>query len=90
VLSGIAQQQDREVLENDLRNQAHVVNETVEKHARIGALIVCTQPWTIENGVLTPTLKIKRDQVEMLFNERAQAMAHTAAVEGQLLVAWDE
>jgi long-chain acyl-CoA synthetase len=90
VLSGIAQQQDREVLENDLRSQAHVVNETVEKHARIGALIVCTQPWTIENGVLTPTLKIKRDQVEMLFNERAQAMAHTAAVEGQLLVAWDE
>jgi long-chain acyl-CoA synthetase len=90
VLSGIAQQQEREMLENDLRSQAEAVNETVEKHARIGAIIVCTEPWTIENGVLTPTLKIKRDQVEMLFNDRAQAMAHTAAVEGQLLVAWDE
>ena len=90
VLSEIAQQQERELLENDLRRQAQEVNEKVEKHARIGAVIVCTQPWTIENGVLTPTLKIKRDQVEMLFNERAQALAHTAAVEGRLLLDWGD
>jgi len=88
VLSGIAQQQDPAVLEKDLRAQANEVNGTLEKHARIGAVIVSKEPWSIENGVLTPTLKIKRDQVEERFGERAQTLAHDAAVQGRLLVEW--
>ena len=47
-------------------------------------------PWTIENGVLTPTLKIRRDQVGVLFDERVRALARTAAVEGQLLMEWGD
>ena len=90
VLSSIAQQQDGNIVEAGLRAQVEQVNGTVEKHARIGAVIVCTEPWTIEDGVLTPTLKIKRDQVEARFGERAQTLAHEAAVRGQLLVEWGE
>ena len=90
VLSAIAQQQDRSAVERDLHAQAEEVNGAVEKHARIGAIIVCTEPWSIENGVLTPTLKIKRDQVEARFGERAQTLAHEAAVQHQLLVEWVE
>ena len=33
-------------------------------------------------------MKIKRDEVKTLFNERARALAHDSAVEGQLLVDW--
>ncbi len=88
VLSGLAQQQERATLEEELLARARDVNEAVEKHARIGALIVSSEPWTIENGVLTPTLKIKRDEVEERFGERAQTLAREAAEQGRLLVEW--
>ena len=77
-------------MEKELRAQAEELNGTVEKHVRIGAVVVSTEPWSIENGVLTPTLKIKRDQVEERFGERAQTLAREAAEQGQLLVEWAE
>jgi long-chain acyl-CoA synthetase len=86
VLSDLAQDQEGAIVERDLRAQVEEVNATVEKHARIGAVIVSTEPWTIENGVLTPTLKIRRDQVEERFGERARSLAHQAAVEHRVLV----
>jgi long-chain acyl-CoA synthetase len=86
VLSGIAQQQDPTLVEKDLLARVEALNGTLEKHARIGAVIVCQEPWSIENGVLTPTLKIKRDEVEARFGERAQLLAQEAAAQHQLLV----
>jgi long-chain acyl-CoA synthetase len=88
VLSALAQQRERDLVEQELRHQVARVNDTVEKHARIGALIVSTEPWGIENGMLTPTLKIRREQIEQAFGEKAQTLAHEAAVQGTLLVHW--
>ncbi len=88
VLSGLAREQDRGRVEEDLLAQVGEVNRAVEKHARVGGVIVSSEPWSIENAVLTPTLKIRRDQVEERFGERAQKLAHDAAVEGKLLVEW--
>jgi long-chain acyl-CoA synthetase len=39
------------------------INGKLEKHAQVGALIVSRTAWAQENGVLTHTLKIKRDAV---------------------------
>jgi long-chain acyl-CoA synthetase len=47
------------VVEEALLEQALKVNEGIEKHARIGAVIMTKDPWTIENEVLTPTMKIR-------------------------------
>lgn len=90
VLSGATQQQDRNVLEEALREQVDIVNEKIEKHARIGALVLTTQAWTIENEMLTPTLKIRRDEVEGRYGERARDLAHDAAVQRTCLVEWAE
>lgn len=90
VLSEIARRHDRAAVEADLRTRAEEVNAGVEKHARIGALIVTSEPWGIENGILTPTLKIRRDAVEARFGERAEALAREAAERGRLLVEWAE
>jgi long-chain acyl-CoA synthetase len=46
------------------------------------------EPWTIENEVLTPTLKIKRDNVEQKFGEIAERLARSAAQQGELLIHW--
>jgi len=64
------------------------INNEIEKHARIGALIISTEPWSIENEVLTPTMKIRRDKVEEQFAELAERLARESAEQGQLLVNW--
>ena len=50
------------------------INSKLEKHERIGAIVVSRTPWAQENGVLTHTLKIKRDAVaERYHGELEQA-----------------
>lgn len=90
VLSQIAQSADRQVIEDALRSRAEIVNSSIEKHARIGVVIISCDPWSIDNGILTPTLKIRRDEVEARYGERATAWALQAAQEGNILVLWDE
>ncbi len=88
VLSALAQQQPREVIEASLRERVEAVNAEVEKHARIGAVVVSDQPWSIENGVLTPTMKIRRERVEELFGERAEQLARQGAETGEIVFEW--
>lgn len=89
VLSALAQEQDRQVIEQALLERVDAVNSEVDKHARIGAVIISTSPWSIDNGVLTPTLKIRRERVEELFGEKAAELARQAAEQGDILVHWD-
>lgn len=88
VLSELAQQQDREAVEEVLRDRVKAVNAESEKHARIGAVIVSVEPWTIDNRVLTPTMKIRRDQIEEIFGERAEELARQSAERGKILIEW--
>ncbi|MDX1733538.1 MAG: AMP-binding protein [Halioglobus sp.] len=90
VLSELAQERPREEVEAILRERVDAVNGEVEKHARIGAVIVSVEPWTIENGILTPTMKIRREKIEERFGERAQDLARRAAEQGELLLEWDD
>lgn len=88
VLSDLAQQQPGELIEAALRERVDAVNEATEKHARVGAVIVSTEPWTIDNGVLTPTMKIRRERIEELFGERAEDLARQSAQRGEILIEW--
>lgn len=40
------------------------VNATLESHEQLAMMVVVQGSWTIENGYLTPTLKIKRNVLE--------------------------
>jgi len=88
VLSALAQEQPREDVEAALLEKIAQVNAEVDKHCRVGALIISTEPWSIENKVLTPTMKIRRERVEELFGERAQDLARQSAEQGKILVEW--
>jgi long-chain acyl-CoA synthetase len=55
---------------------------SIEKHARIGAIIFSQTPWTIENEILTPTMKIRREQIENTFGEDAERLARDGAEKG--------
>ena len=71
-----------------LHERVAAVNTESEKHARIGAVVVSLEPWSIENGVLTPTMKIKRERIEEMFGERAEELARQSAQQREVLIAW--
>lgn len=90
VLSEASKGQDQDLIREALRARALEINNDVDKHARIGAVIITTEPWTIENAILTPTLKIRRDEIEGRFGEKARELAHEAAVKKEILVDWED
>ncbi|MBA4693614.1 MAG: AMP-binding protein [Congregibacter sp.] len=64
------------------------INGEIEKHARIGAVIFSSEPWTIENEILTPTMKIRREQIENKFGECAERIAREGAETGAIQLHW--
>ncbi|MGI9532854.1 AMP-binding protein [Lutimonas sp.] len=42
------------------------INPSLEKHEKIEKAVVMKEDWTVENGLMTPTLKIKRSHVERI------------------------
>jgi long-chain acyl-CoA synthetase len=40
------------------------VNQSLATHEQLQFLVVAPEPWSIENGCLTPTMKIKRSRIE--------------------------
>ncbi|MEQ8517276.1 MAG: AMP-binding protein, partial [Chromatocurvus sp.] len=90
VLTPDARQRSRDELEASFLETLEQINRDVEKHARIGGVIVSAEPWEIANEILTPTLKIRRDRVEELFGEVAEELARRSAEQGVVLVHWHE
>jgi long-chain acyl-CoA synthetase len=46
------------------------VNECVGKHERLGCLVVIPGLWAVENGFMTPMLKVRRSMVEAAYRDR--------------------
>lgn len=60
---------DPEKLKADLGDLLSEVNEELAPHERVGNIFVVPE-WTIENALLTPTMKIKRKHVEETYRPR--------------------
>jgi long-chain acyl-CoA synthetase len=54
----------RAALEESLQAQMEEVNAQLDPHERVAFLAIVDGPWTIGNGLLTPTLKLKRPLLE--------------------------
>jgi long-chain acyl-CoA synthetase len=63
---------NREQLRSSLQMTLDKVNATLESHSRLDGIVVVTDSWSIENELLTPTLKIRRNQLEERYNSIAQ------------------
>jgi long-chain acyl-CoA synthetase len=51
-------------IESDLTALIPTVNKQIEEFEKVGFIVIAKEPWTIEDGLLTPTMKIKRTQIE--------------------------
>ncbi len=52
------------------------VNANLELTERLSFLAVSQEPWTIENGCLTPTLKVRRFALEQRYSSQFQRWEH--------------
>ncbi|WP_074707071.1 AMP-dependent synthetase/ligase [Nitrosospira multiformis] len=58
------------------------IKETLQgfpKYARIRAAHLSQEPWKVENGLLTPTLKLKRSEIEKRFESQITELYKKAA-----------
>ncbi len=58
---------DRKALEESLKAQLEEVNAQLDPHERVSLIAIVNGPWTIGNGLLTPTLKLKRGVLEHMY-----------------------
>ncbi|OHX64857.1 AMP-binding protein [Flammeovirga pacifica] len=56
----------KEELSNSLSETLKALNATLPNYEKIAKLIVMKEDWTIDNGLLTPTLKLKRNNLEKI------------------------
>jgi long-chain acyl-CoA synthetase len=54
------------------------INSDLEHHEQLAKLIVMKDEWTIQNGLLTPTLKIKRKMIDQQFERYYSDWYNTA------------
>lgn len=81
-----ARLQDRQSLERELLADMEAVNQSLEDHEKIAKLYIVSETWNIDSGVMTPTMKVKRDVIENRYGARVREHAHNR---GQLIV-WSE
>ncbi|GLR69757.1 AMP-binding protein [Agaribacter marinus] len=69
VLSEEARADDKDDISESLLNTLESVNASLESHQRLDRIIVFVQEWSIDNDLLTPTLKVKRHVIEERFKD---------------------
>jgi long-subunit acyl-CoA synthetase (AMP-forming) len=77
-LSAFAQTLPKEDLNKRLESTLNEVNQKVSNFEKISSVVILSEPWDISNGILTPTLKIKRHRLNQLFRHKFYAWSQSA------------
>ena len=63
-------------LENSILATIDEINPTLMAHEKVAKAVIMKDPWTVENGLMTPSLKIRRPKVEALHSDMYQTWYH--------------
>jgi long-chain acyl-CoA synthetase len=58
---------DRQTISAELEKQCITINESLEVFERLEKIVVMKERWSVPNGLLTPTLKVKRNEIERIY-----------------------
>ena len=67
VLSEQGKEKTGPTLVDSLERTMEIVNPKLENHEKLHNIVVVAEDWTIENNLLTPTMKIKRNAIEKIY-----------------------
>lgn len=70
VLSEFGHNTSREVLIDTFSTILERVNPHFNNYEHLQKMVIVKQNWSVENGILTPTLKVKRNVIEAAYKDR--------------------
>ncbi|KZY39997.1 AMP-binding acetyl-CoA synthetase [Alcanivorax sp. HI0083] len=71
---------EKEHFTKELEKLLARVNEVLDPHERMTTLIVCKDAWSVENNLITPTLKLKRNEIEKRYADDIAQWSKTRGV----------
>jgi long-subunit acyl-CoA synthetase (AMP-forming) len=74
----------REAVDHELHGLMSEVNTALDPHERLEFAVVVKDPWTTDNGFLTPTMKIRRSIIEERYEPHVERW-----FQAQQRVIWD-
>jgi len=57
----------RAEIESSLAAHVDGINATLDPHEQLQCVVVVTTAWTVDNDIITPTFKVKRNRIEDLY-----------------------
>ncbi|MEO1653643.1 MAG: AMP-binding protein [Bacteroidota bacterium] len=73
VPSELGQKKSREELKDSLASTLQNVNSELASYQRVSTIVISREPFSVENGLLTPTLKVKRSVLNTRYQEHCLA-----------------
>jgi long-chain acyl-CoA synthetase len=61
---------ERAALMAELTKHLEDVNTRLDPHEQLHTLVVIKTPWTVDNGFITPTFKVKRNRIEEAYGAK--------------------
>lgn len=69
-LSEIGLEADKDEVNESLSELLKEVNSQLASYQKVKKIIIMKEPWSVDNGCLTPTMKIKRNVLDKTFKEQ--------------------
>jgi long-chain acyl-CoA synthetase len=73
-LSPAARELDRQLLAAELLQTLQQLNAQLAAHERLSHFVLVSEAWTVDNGCMTPTMKIRRNVLEARFADQLTAL----------------
>ena len=71
-MAKIREPQEKDRIGEALKSHLAQTNAGLDHHEQLHKLVVITDPWTVENGMLTPTLKLRRASIEKKYRDQVE------------------
>jgi long-chain acyl-CoA synthetase len=65
-LSELGKKKTKHELSLNFIESIHNINPNLEKHEKIEKVVIMKEDWTVDNGLTTPTFKVKRNNIEKM------------------------
>lgn len=66
---------EQQVFLQESKKKLNLINESLEKHEKLDGLLITFSEWTTSNGMMTPTLKIRRQPIEDYFEQLLKGLS---------------
>jgi len=66
-ISDLGKKLEKKELIEKLEKKLESVNSTLFNYLRVSTIVICKEEWTPQNEILTPTMKIKRGNVDKVY-----------------------